>query len=779
MLYALLNLIFVTLISISVNSAFSGSLLAKSDSCNFVLSGNVSDSQNDTPLSGASVSIIEYSKQFITGNDGRFEFTGVCKGVHSVVFLCNGYQPDTLQILITSNTTKEIKLTQLSYTTERIEVESSRPEYSSPVPVDLIEGKEFTMTIGESLGESLKDVTGVSALNTGSSISKPVIHGLYGNRILILNNGVRQEGQQWGSEHAPEVDPLIGRRLIVIKGASTIRYGPDAIAGVIMIEPETLPYGKRVQGEMDVVGFSNGLEGVLSGIVETGFQQIPSLSFRVQGTLKKAGNMSTPDYTLKNTGYEEANYSLTAGYRKNNYGVEGFFSSFNSKVGIFSGSHIGNLSDLENAFKNQVPYDTGSFSYNIGRPYQDISHILFKTNGFYIPGRKNIIRADYAYQKNERSEFDSHTTGSNLEEPELFFSISTHTANVILESEFSRNLSSTSGISGITQTNIGKGRPFIPNFENYGAGAFYIQSLNVDRFVFEAGIRYDYEWQRIYKYENGVVISPSSQYSNVSGKFAVIYRHSNNLSATLSAGTAWRPPGVNELYSNGLHHGSASIEIGDPNLGTENALNVTATLDYDNRKNLSAEVSIYTNQINNYIYLEPRLPATLTIRGAFPTYYYTQGNVYLNGLDVDLIYSPIPNLNLISKTTIIRAFNNSLNDYLPLIPPDRFENGANYLAGNFGFLRDIQFGFKIISVTKQTRVPKSGDYVPPPDGYSLLNADFSSQFNLMGTPVNIQLTGTNLLNTSYRDYMNRFRYYTDDMGRNISLKIIFPLNQNQ
>jgi iron complex outermembrane receptor protein len=778
MLSVLLNLIIGTLILLSATLSFAETLVTESDTCNLMLKGTISDSQTENPIKGASVTILEISMQVNSDNEGRYEFDGVCKGIHNIVVSCKGYHSDTIQILLLNNTSKNIEIIRITYSTENIEVEALRSNNFSPIPLDFIEGKEFTKTIGESLGESLKDITGVSVLNTGSSISKPVIHGLYGNRILILNNGVRQEGQQWGSEHAPEVDPLIGRRLVVLKGASTIRYGPDAIAGVIMIEPEALPYGKRVQGEMDIVGFSNGMEGVLSGIVESSIQSIPALSFRVQGTLKKSGNMSTPDYALKNTGYEEANYSLTAGYQKDNYGIEGFFSSFNSKVGIFSGSHIGNLSDLENAFKNKIPFDTGSFSYEIGRPYQDISHILYKTNGFYIAGRKNVIKADYAYQKNERSEFDSHTTGQNLEEPELFFSISTHTANVILESEYSKDLTSTSGISGITQTNIGKGRPFIPNFENYGTGAFYIQSLGVDRFTFEAGIRYDYEWQRIYKYQNGVVVSPSSQYSNVSGKFSVIYRHSNGLSAALSAGSAWRPPGVNELYSNGLHHGSASIEIGDPNLGTENAINVTASLNYDNRKNLAAEVSLYTNQIRNFIYLEPRLPATLTIRGAFPTYYYKQGDIYLNGIDVDLIYSPIPNLNFISKTTIIRAFNNSLDDYLPLIPPDRFENGASYLAGDIGFFRDIQFAFTVVAVAKQTRVPKSGDYVPPPEGYALLNANLSSEFEVMGTPVNLQLTGTNFLNTSYRDYMNRFRYYTDDMGRNISLKLIFPLNQN-
>jgi iron complex outermembrane receptor protein len=97
-------------------------------------------------------------------------------------------------------------------------------------------------------------LAGVTTLQTGSSISKPVIHGLHSNRILIMNNGVRQEGQQWGSEHAPEIDPFIATRLSVVKGAAGVRYGSDAIGGVILVEPEELPFDKSLSGEAECGG---------------------------------------------------------------------------------------------------------------------------------------------------------------------------------------------------------------------------------------------------------------------------------------------------------------------------------------------------------------------------------------------------------------------------------------------------------------------------------------------------------------------------------------------
>ena len=165
--------------------------------------------------------------------------------------------------------------------------------------------------------------------------SKPVIHGLHSNRVLILNNGIRQEGQQWGSEHAPEIDPFIANRLSVIKGSGALRYGGDAIGGVVLVEPKLLPTDPGIGGELNLAGFSNNRMGVISAMFEGNSFRWPAFSWRLQGTLKKGGNARTPNYWLDNSGVEEMNFSATATLQTKDKGVEFFYSQFNTKLGIF------------------------------------------------------------------------------------------------------------------------------------------------------------------------------------------------------------------------------------------------------------------------------------------------------------------------------------------------------------------------------------------------------------------------------------------------------------
>ena len=201
-----------------------------------------------------------------------------------------------------------------------------------------------------------------------------MIHGLQGYRILILNNGIRQEGQQWGNEHAPEIDPFIAQKISVIKGANAVRYGSDAMAGVILVEPNDLPDKASVTGEVNLVGLINGKTGIASAILQGYFDKIKGFSWRVQGTLKKGGNTNTPNYYLKNTGVQESNFSYALNYHRKNWGLETYYSQFKTKIGIFSSAHVGNLTDLQAAFNSNKPQDSlATFSYDIARPYQDIS----------------------------------------------------------------------------------------------------------------------------------------------------------------------------------------------------------------------------------------------------------------------------------------------------------------------------------------------------------------------------------------------------------------------
>jgi hypothetical protein len=159
------------------------------------------------------------------------------------------------------------------------------------------------------LTDYLKKMAGVSSIQTGPSIMKPVIHGMHSQRVVIMNAGIRQEGQQWGSEHAPEIDPFIADRLTVVKGASSIRYGSDAVGGVILVEPRKLPHEPGLQAELNLVGMSNGRQGIASGLVEQHLGKFFDVCWRLQGTVKHAGNLSTPDLILENTAFREYNWS--------------------------------------------------------------------------------------------------------------------------------------------------------------------------------------------------------------------------------------------------------------------------------------------------------------------------------------------------------------------------------------------------------------------------------------------------------------------------------------
>ena len=323
-----------------------------------------------------------------------------------------------------------------------------------------LSGKELEETKGLSLAEALNKINGVTMLQTGSTISKPVIHGLHSNRILTINNGVRQEGQQWGNEHAPEIDPFIADKLIVIKGVDELRYGSDAIAGVILVEPKALRSIPGYAAEFNTAYFTNNRQYVVSGVWEQQLRKLPSFSYRLQGTFKKGANAATSGYRLNNTGSEEKNFSVTAGWRKEEFNTELFYSHFATKVGIFEGSHIGNLTDLENAIASSKPDDVflGENTYKIQRPYQDVTHHLLKLKSILRKGdhKFNLLVAG---QFNHRKEYDI-VRNSNKTGPQLDLSIYTLSEDLSWEHPKKNNFTGIAGLSMMQQDNSYGGRRF-------------------------------------------------------------------------------------------------------------------------------------------------------------------------------------------------------------------------------------------------------------------------------------------------------------------------------
>jgi len=745
--------------------------------CAWSISGTVLDADTGEPMAFANIQIKETNAGAIADANGRYEIANLCEGTYTLVCTRVGCNHEEHLIQLKSNVITDFKLQPEENTLEKVTITAAAVKPQSTQATETISGPELASTQGLNLGESLKRLPGVTILSTGATIAKPMIQGLHSNRILILNNGVRQEGQQWGSEHAPEIDPFIADKVSVIKGASSVRYGADAIGGVILVEPRALPTLKGMGGEVNLVGFTNGRTGVASGLLQGNMGGKLPLAGRIQGTLKKGGNLQTPDYFLNNTGVEEYDFSWAVGLKKERFSTELFYSRFETKLGIYRGSHIGNTTDLLNAIERERPSEDGVFSYEIGRPQQRISHELFKFSSAIETGDIGKLSLQLTRQFNHRREYDAHRAYNELPnqitQPSIEFEITTHTADLTWEHKPIQNLRGDIGISFLQQVNTTDRGALIPNYKNYNGSAFWIERWKKleSPLELEAGVRYDYRQLEVGR-QGQDTINQDFNFSNVSGTVGAIYRFPKLVNLRFNVGTAWRAPHVSELYSDGVHHGSATYEKGDANLQPERALNTSLTAELDNKKNFDANLTLYYNVINNYIFLNPQATPQLTIRGAFPSFYYQQANARLMGLDWSANYKIVPNFTLESRISLLRGWNRTIEDDLVLMPSDRFQTGLK-----FNFNQEEKSPFIRLTMTnmlEQTRVPANTDYAAPPAAYTLFDLEAGATFYFHKQPFEVGLAVFNLLDEQYREYLNRFRYYADELGRNVSLRLKVP-----
>ncbi len=746
--------------------------------CSLVFSGQVIDLHDNVAVPFAKIQLKELDLTVVTDSSGFFKFPPVCMGTYTFVCLHHiGCEPVKFQRDIHENFFEKVYIEFHFNELEEVDVTHTVFKMST-ISIDQPSELDKSYAAGKTLGNLVKQIPGVSSLNTGSNISKPVVHGMHSNRVLILNNGIRQEGQQWGSEHAPEIDPFLSTEVSLVKGASAVRYGSDAIAGVILVSPKPLRYKPGVRGEVYSTAFTNGRQGSISALAEGGFKKINHFSWRAQGTFKQGGTLQAPRYYLKNTGIREYNFSATANYEHTRWGAEVFYSQFNTDLGIFSASHIGNLTDLNNAFKAEKPLEEGAFTYALDKPKQHIEHELFKALAHFSLNEKNRLVFQYGRQSNLRQEYDRHTPYDDsvaaLNLPAFQLSLITHSADLKWEHQWLKRITGEAGISYIRQGNSYQGRFFIPNFRKQSYGIYLLEVLKMKKYEIEAGIRADRSDIEVYMYESKVLNNYSHNFQQISGSVGASRQIGHHWVIRINAGTAWRPPSINELYSNGLHHGAAAIEVGNRNIRQEVSYSLQSGFTFKSKK-LTAQADVYHNQIDGFIYLKPTLPPALTIKGAFPVFKYEQVNARFSGIDLLLNYRFNASYGLILKGAIVRAFNRSEKSFLVGIPADRLEPGFTYNQ-NLKKGQKLIFNVSVPLVRKQDRVEANSDYVAPPKGYVLVNAQVSYAFEIRKQTVSLSLEANNIFNRSYRDYMNRFRYFADETGRNIGLKIKVPFN---
>jgi iron complex outermembrane recepter protein len=422
-------------------------------------------------------------------------------------------------------------------------------------------------------------------------------------------------------------------------------------------------------------------------------------------------------------------------------------------------------------------------SYTIRRPYQDVTHQLLKSKTqFTRNGHKFTIQL--AGQFNKRKEFDVTRTSTN-KKPQLNLTISTLSEDISWEHPVKGNFSGVVGVAAMQQDNAYAGRYFIPNYRSNTFGGYAIEKWARHKWEAQAGIRYD---------NKGIVtnrlIAGQSIFDHYNFNFSTLAAALNGafkandhwkLNATISL--ASRAPHVNELLSNGIHHGTATYEEGDITLKPEQSLNISTGINYHNKTGtLLLDVDLYSNRINDFIYRQPKPEEpVLTIAGAFPKIKYQQTNARLTGMDVAVVAKPVPAIEWINKLSLLRARDRRTNDWLIGMPADRVSTELVYNFKTGHAITGSYLSLEIQQVFEQTRVPgeKNGrqDYKAPPDAYTVINLHGAFTISIRKFPVTCSIGVRNLFNNAYRDYMNSMRYFTDETGRNICLRLKIPVEQ--
>lgn len=777
--------------------------------CKLSLSGYVIDLHDNSVLDNASVKLLGEDRYTYSNTKGYYSFKNLCEGKY--IIEVSHIQCDTLTKTITlkkdktQNFSLEHHLESLNEVLIKGELYNLRDKSAITAQISHETIDQFS---NATLGDAIATLPGISSLNTGNTIVKPVIQGLHSSRVLIINNNVRMEDQQWGVDHAPNIDINSAANITVIKGSSALEYGGDAIGGVIIAEPQKAPVKDTLMGKTILTGVSNGRGGNVSTNLIKAYKS--GFFIKAQGSFKQIGDIEAPDYVLSNTGVKEQNLAIAAGLNKINYGFDVSYSMFDTEIGILRASHIGNVGDLVDAINSQEPNFIEEFTYTLGTPRQDVNHQILKFSSFRKLRNFGQLNLQYAYQVNRRKEFDTRR-GDRSTIPALDLELKTHNILSKLKYDNPDNFSSKFGLELTYQDNFANPdtgvRRLIPDYEMYKVGAFWTANYEMNQnWYLNAGVRYDFTHIDAFKFyrqsswdEQGyqedfadfivedlgtqLLTNPKFDYHNFSGNLGLQYTK-NQWEWNTNFGTASRAPNPSELYSDGLHHSIANIEIGNLRIDSEQSFKLSSQLKREFER-WNFDLSGYVNFINDYILLEPD-GIQQTIRGAFPVFVYKQTNARLFGVDLNLQYRFRDDLVWTTNFSYVNGEDLSRDRPLIYMPPANWRNSFNYKIeklNNLDLMLSSQFVFEQKrfpddDFTTPILNPNTGNFEntkvrisQPPEAYHLLNFRAELPVALKFANLKVALNVNNLLNNSYRSYLNRQRFYADEIGRNVMLQL--------
>lgn len=779
---------------------FIGALLCLASFGQHTLSGYVT-SESGIPLESVDVFLHETHVGVLTDSNGFFNITGVKKGHYHLHVTYAGYHAQQRDIDVMSSIDNlRFGLEQSINELHEVIIENSLEKQdlkNNPLQVIHVDAHFLKQQGGTSLMTKLEKIPGIGSLNNGVGVSKPALRGLNGNRVVVTTDGIKQEGQQWGSDHGLEVDPNNADKIEIIKGASALVYGSDAVAGVINIRPD-LPKGKdqfsvgqqaTCNSLNESFGSSTYVEGNKGGkwfkvrlsLLRAGDYKVPSDSFLFQTT-------KLPIYNnrLKNTALDELAFNAYLGISKNWGYWYARASYFTQQSGFFSGAFgIPSVGLLQH---------DGDFT-NIDLPYQEVNHLNLSTHANILIN-SNWLEIDAGFQRNNRGEVAKPHSGAFGEEAtadnqalKLQLNTATLNARYFVNDSNSKKIF---GLSGQWRNNVIDGYEFIIPAYNTGLIALYglgkTKSKNGWRINLggRAEINYvSFDSTAMPFYRNGTLVG-FAQRNVVFETFQPLWALGIGLNKEIKKGLfikinsakTSRMIQPNELASNGLHHGAFRFEKGDINLKPETAIQNDVSIIYE-RKRWLIESSIYDNYFFNFVYLAPSNQfARLEIDGnvypypeAGQLYAYTQAPARHYGFETSIEYKVLSELILYSTSEYTEVLNLERDEYAPFIPPLSVKTGLEYIfKPNKKWLDEIHAEVNLGFYSQQNRVPRNDI---PTEAYSLVNANLALYLK---SGFDINLAVNNVLNTEYFSNMSRYKIIgIQEPGRSVVIGVSYKL----
>ena len=780
--------------------------ITMSQNCDNSLSGTVTDIHDGQLLIGVTLTIANTDQTVQTGLDGTFRFSNLCNDTYYIQVSHPYCLTKGFTVRVTGNTTKSFKLEHHIEELNQITIEGSAySDKSKTILQNTINNQALERYSSGSLGDALNSLSGVSSLNTGNTVVKPLINGLHSSRVVIINNGVRMEDQEWGAEHAPNIDINSISNLTVLKGAGALQYSGDAVGGVIVAEASKVPVKDSLYGKSIMTAASNGRGSSLSSKLTKSYQN--GWYATLQGSLKRFGNFEAPDYVLSNTGMFEKSASLQVGFNRFDYGIEGYYSVFKNEIGILKASHLGGAQDQIRAIESDIPLTIENFTYKINKPKQDVSHQLARLKAFKRFDKFGKLSFQYDFQRNNRLEFDSRR-GDDREKPSVDLELDTHTVLLDLESDLTDKMTLKSGLLARYQNNFATDtgvRRLIPDYQMYNLGVYFVADYQLGKqLLLEAGARYDFTFMDVFKFyrtslwesrnygqlfpeivveelATQILTNPQLNFNNGSATLGATYTFAKDYNLFFNYSIASRAPNPSELFSEGLHHSASRIEIGDLRFNSEIGHKVSLTLQRDD-DNFSYSITPYIHTISDFIIMEP-VDVRQTIGGNFQVWEYRQTDAQLLGMDVDVSYAFTNNVRLNSQFSLVKGYDQTLDTPLIGMPPVNISNEIVYQNPDFNNIRlslQSAYHFKQNDFPNnnfevyipQTETYQEVDISSTPNAYHLLNFNSNIDLNInQKSKLTVGFSITNLMNTSYRNYLNRLRHYADDLGRNFILNL--------